>query len=125
VAKRHGLGAPASGDDNRQASPDTRKGEPADSPCPTRGCLDTVGFMKPASFICVLALLLLPAWGCGDDEFCENFDAPTAETCEADADCSEVNCDTVCVTDVADARGGAFCSNDVCNCPCRVCVPTL
>ena len=67
-------------------------------------------------------LLLLPAWGCGDDEVCQNFDAPTAQTCDGDADCSEVNCDQACASDLASPRGGAFCAETLCECPCRVCV---
>jgi len=78
--------------------------------------------MKVASFIFALVLLLLPAWGCGDDQVCENFDVPTAQTCDGDADCDAVNCEAACATDLSNPRGGAFCGDTVCECPCRVCV---
>jgi hypothetical protein len=78
--------------------------------------------MKPASFICALMLLLLPASGCGDDEVCENFDTPSSQSCEGNSDCSELNCETLCASDLSESRGGAFCSDALCYCPCRVCV---
>ena len=53
-------------------------------------------------------------------EVCEAFDAPTGTQCEQSSECSEVNCDSACSA-FSDARGSAFCENDLCYCPCRVC----
>lgn len=74
---------------------------------------------KLAPFLVVVAIAMMSI-GCGDDEVCENFDTPTGTQCEQSSECSEVNCDSACSA-FSDARGSAFCENDLCYCPCRVC----
>ncbi|MFZ1865632.1 MAG: hypothetical protein WAU39_15520, partial [Polyangiales bacterium] len=77
--------------------------------------------MKHSHWLVALAVVVLPLWGCGDD-VCQDFNSPTSQACEVTADCSEINCESVCSDVASDSRGAAFCDNTVCFCPCTACV---
>ncbi|MGD8607837.1 MAG: hypothetical protein PVH21_11120 [Myxococcales bacterium] len=80
--------------------------------------------MKHAHWLVALAFVAVSLWGCGDDTVCtDTYDAPTATVCESSSDCSDVNCDNICATVEAEARGGSSCDTDLmrCTCPCKAC----
>jgi len=82
---------------------------------------------KLSPFLVVVAIAMM-SFGCGDDEVCQDFDVPvTGSDCAESSACSEVNCESECGSNLSSSQGAAFCENQTCQCPCRVCadVPRL
>lgn len=74
-----------------------------------------------APFLVVVAIAMM-SFGCGDDKVCEDFDVPILSSeCTESSACSEFDCDATCSSSVSNATGDAFCENETCQCPCRIC----
>jgi len=70
----------------------------------------------------VVVVIAMTSLGCGDDQVCEDFDLPViGSECMESSDCSEVDCGSTCANSFSESRGGAFCEDQTCQCPCRIC----
>lgn len=76
---------------------------------------------KLAPMLVVVAIATM-SFGCGDDKVCEDFNVPIiGSECAESSACSEFNCQATCSSSVSDATGAAFCEDQTCVCPCRIC----